>query len=87
MGKNSKRYTWRKKAIRLENYWDAFIIEHPEIELIFNEFGQIVDIQFPPETEHILLILNMNLPNNNVMYLSYTYLGNLVHYEDDFLKD
>lgn len=54
---NSRNHeAWKQKAIRLEDDWECFLKEHPDI-LVEKKDGKIVNIIFPPGSEYNTLVL------------------------------
>ena len=62
------------KAIRLDDDWDIFLNEHPELVIELKD-GQVSNVIFPTDAENVTLVLLDNIPNN-VYYIQYTLPGN-----------
>ncbi len=64
------------KAIKIQETFEDFLEEHPELEVIQNDKGHIISITFPKEAEKT----SYTIVYGEVVSLYYEYKGSEFHF-------
>lgn len=71
----------KSKAIRLNDSWDYFLREHPDLKII-KEDDKIVSVEFPADADNVTLVI----VDGKVYALSYTsslYDGEMQNFQSE----